>query len=327
MGLRHPLDPRIGGANQGLRRARHWSQDPERARRGDRHEPAWLGAILGVLVGIELLRRDGDRYGLTEESAAFLVSTKPAFQGGLYRHISTQLVPTWLKLEQTVRTGKPERAANQQEHGAEFFGQFVEDILPMSYAAAQVLADTLADELRPAGGSGQVKVLDIAAGSGVWGIALAQKSPAVHVTAVDWPAVTPVTRRIAQRFGVGDRLQTVDGDLLEADFGAGYRVATLGHILHSEGEARSRKLLKKVFDALAPGGTIAIAEFVPNDDRSGPPAALIFAVNMLVNTDEGDTFTFAEMSGWLKEAGFEKPRQLEAPSVSPLVLASKPKTG
>ena len=137
----------------------------------------------------------------------------------------------------------------------------------------------------------------------------------------------PITRKIAGRFGVGGQFHTVDGDLLAADFGKGHRVATLGHILHSEGEARSRKLLKKVFDALAPGGTVAIAEFVPDDDRTGPPAPLIFAVNMLVNTDLGDTFTFREISGWLTDAGFQEARQLDAPSVSPPILATKPKLG
>ena len=78
---------------------------------------------------------------------------------------------------------------------------------------------------------------------------------------------------------------------------------------------------------VAPGGTIAIAEFVPDDDRAGPPAPLIFAVNMLVNTELGDTFTFREISGWLAEAGFEQARQLEAPSVSPLILANRPRSG
>jgi hypothetical protein len=82
--------------------------------------------------------------------------------------------------------------------------------------------------------------------------------------------------------------------------------------------------LGRVFDALAPGGTVAIAEFLPNDDRTGPPAPLIFAVNMLVNTHEGDTFTFPEISQWLQGAGFENPRLFDAPSVSPLVLADRP---
>jgi hypothetical protein len=112
--------------------------------------------------------------------------------------------------------------------------------------------------------------------------------------------------------------------LLKAPFGKNHNVATLGHILHSEGPARSRKLLKKTFDALVPGGTIAIMEFLVNHDRTEPVVGLFFAVNMLVNTAEGDTFSFEEISGWLREAGFVKPRLLKVPAVSPLVLATKP---
>ena len=91
---------------------------------------------------------------------------------------------------------------------------------------------------------------------------------------------------------------------------------TIGHILHSEGVERSKKLLRKCFEALAPGGTIAIQEFLVNPERSGPPMGLIFAVNMLVNTDEGDTWSFEEISAWLKEAGFTNPRLLESPGPS-----------
>jgi hypothetical protein len=83
-------------------------------------------------------------------------------------------------------------------------------------------------------------------------------------------------------------------------------------------------LLKRVFEALAPGGTVAIAEFTANNERTGPPNALIFSVNMLVHTTEGDTFTFKEMSDWLREAGFRNVRLLDAPAPSPLVLATKP---
>jgi ubiquinone/menaquinone biosynthesis C-methylase UbiE len=167
-------------------------------------------------------------------------------------------------------------------------------------------------------------VLDLAAGSGVWGIALAEQSPQVHITAVDWPAVLAVTKKSARRHGVGRRLTVVPGDLSKARLGKDHQVATLGHILHSEGRARSRELLKKTFEALAPGGTIAIMEFLVNDDRTDPVVGLLFAVNMLVNTEEGDTFSFEEISGWLREAGFAKPRLLKVPAVSPLVLATKP---
>jgi 3-hydroxy-5-methyl-1-naphthoate 3-O-methyltransferase len=131
------------------------------------------------------------------------------------------------------------------------------------------------------------------------------------VTAVDWAGMIPTTKKITQKFGVNDRFKFVEGDLLEADFGNGYDIATLGHILHSEGEERSRELLKKTFGALKSGGTIVIAEWLVNDERTGPADSLMFAVNMLVNTDQGDTFSFNEIKSWLEEAGFKNARTLE----------------
>lgn len=280
-----------------------------------------LSAIMNVLTGLNFLAKDAqDVYSLTPESAAFLVSTKPSFQGGIILHTSKQLLPKWLDLSEIVATGKPASSVNQEAAGSEFFQQLVTDIFPMSYPSAQMLAQTL-----NFGDAGElVSVLDLAAGSGVWGIALAQNSHRVRVTAVDWPNVLPVTRRTVERFHLSDRFTFVEGDLLSADFGGGHTVTTLGHILHSEGEERSRKLLAKVFDSLAPGGTIAIAEFLVNEDRTGPVGSLFFAVNMLVNTDNGNTYSFGEISAWLAEAGFVNAHTVPAPGPSPLVLASKP---
>jgi ubiquinone/menaquinone biosynthesis C-methylase UbiE len=276
-----------------------------------------LSAILNLLVGFDFLRRENGNFALAPESAAFLVSTKPGFQGGLIRHTSEQLLPNWLHLNEVVATGRPAKSVNQQGPGSEFFQQFVNDIFPMSYSVAQELARHLAL-------TGPASVLDLAAGSGVWGIALAQSSDEVRVTAVDWPAVIPVTRNTVGRFGLTERFTFQEGDLLEADFGRGHNVATLGHILHSEGAERSKALLKKTFAALASGGTIAIAEFLVNAERTGPINGLTFAINMLVNTDCGDTFSFEEISGWLAEAGFTDARTLATHGPSPLILATKP---
>jgi SAM-dependent methyltransferase len=279
-----------------------------------------LRIVMNALVGLNFLATDGTRYSLTPESDAFLVSTKPSFQGGMLKHTSAQLIPKWLDLNHVVATGKPKAAVNQEGAGTEFFQNFVQDIFPMSYPSAQVLGKHLA--LDKAGAT--VQVLDLGAGSGVWGIALAQSAPNVTVTAVDWVDVLPATRTTVGRFGFTDRYTFVEGDLGTADFGQGHHVATLGHILHSEGEARSKKLLRKIFDALAPGGTIAIAEFLVNEDRTGPVMSLFFAANMLVNTDDGDTYSFGEIREWLGDAGFVDARLLDAPGPSPLILATKP---
>jgi 3-hydroxy-5-methyl-1-naphthoate 3-O-methyltransferase len=280
-----------------------------------------LAAILNALVGLELLTKDGDgRYSLTPESSAFLVSSKPGFVGGMIRHTSEDLIPRWLRLTEVVKTGKPVSAVNQQTGGSEFFEHFVNDIFPLSYPSAQALARYLDCNVE----GHRIKVLDLAAGSGVWGIAQAQCSDAVYVTAVDWPGVLPATRKTVAKFGLSERFNFIEGDLAEAEFGSGYDVAILGHILHSEGEERSRALLKKTCQALKSGGTIAIAEFLVNAERTGPPMPLLFAVNMLVGTDVGNTFSFEEIAGWLGEAGFVKPRTVDCPGPSPLVLATKP---
>jgi ubiquinone/menaquinone biosynthesis C-methylase UbiE len=280
-----------------------------------------LRIVMNALVGIGLLKKDRqEKYSLTPESAAFLVSGKPGSLAGFFGMNRIRLMQNWMKLDEIVRTGRPAVSVNQETEGTEFFTQLVENIMPMSFASAE----TLGDHLKLSKTKDEMRVLDLASGSGVWGIALAQKSPRVRVTAVDWAGMIPTTKRITHKFGVADRFKFVEGDLLDADFGSGYDVATLGHILHSEGEERSRQLLKKTFRALKSGGTIVIAEWLVNDDRTGPPPTLMFAVNMLMNTEKGDTFSFNEIKNWLEDIGFKKVRKLKTPHPSPLILATKP---
>jgi len=279
-----------------------------------------LRAIMNALVGLDLLSKEGNKYSLTPESEAFLVSNKPGTLAGFFPMNMRRLIPLWLKLDEIVRTGRPAEARNQEHPGTEFFTELVENIIPASYASARALAD----HLKVAEAKQPIRVLDVAAGSGIWGIVLAQKSSQVQVTAVDWAGMIPTTKQVTQKFGVADRFKFIEGDIAEADFGSGYDIATLGHILHSEGQDRSRHLLKKTFGALKPGGTIAIGEWIVNDERTEPLPALIFAVNMLVGTEKGDTFSFKEIKSWLEEAGFKNARTLEAPAPSPLILATKP---
>lgn len=276
-----------------------------------------LRSLLNGLAGLGFLAKDGDRYRLTPESDAFLVKGKPGFLGGMFGH-QEDLIPSWLHLADTVRSGKPVDALNQ-EQGAAFFKELVGALFTMNLPAAQALGQLLVSE-----GIKPLRILDLAAGSAVWGIGVAQAFPGATVTAVDWPQVLETTRAFAQQVGMADRFHYIGGDLNAADFGSGYDVATLGHILHSEGEQRSRSLLGKTFAVLAPGGTIAIAEFLVNDDRSGPPMGVIFGLNMLLRTEQGDTYSFAEIGAWLREAGFTEPRRVDPGGPASLILARKP---
>jgi len=280
-----------------------------------------LRSLMNALVGFNFLAKNSDgRYSLTPESAAFLVSSKPGFLGKFVEFSGLKMIQTWLPLPEVVKTGKPSTAVNQQTTGDSFFQELVEPIFAMSYPATQLAGRALglADVKNP------IRQLDIGTGSGVWGIGLAQQSPQISVTAQDWPGVLDVTRRMTARFGLADRFSYLPGDFQEVDFGTGFHLVTIGHILHSEGVDRSRKLLKKAAAAMAPKGTIVISEFLVNQERTGPPMGLIFAVNMLAHTENGDTFSFEEISGWLKEAGLVNPRKLETGGPVGLVLADKP---
>jgi len=223
-----------------------------------------------------------------------------------------------LKLNEVIRTGSSSTDVTRQS--AELFQQQVEDLYAMSYPAAQTLVEVLGVRTTER----EINVLDLEAGSGVLSVTLAQASPHVRVTAIDWPDVLPVTRRVAERYGVADRFRFIEGDLIRADFGSGYNIATLGHVLHSETEEWSLVLLKKTFDALVSGGTIAIVEAFTNEDRTGPPHALILAVQMLTHASRGEVLSFGELNRRLRRAGFQVAQTVETPSPFPIVLAKKP---
>jgi len=280
-----------------------------------------LKAILNALVGLRFLTRDSQgRFAPTGESATFLVSTKPAYLGGFLEFSASDIVPSWLRLNDAVQSGKPVEKMNEPQAGEAFFQQLVEPIFNLSYPATQAVGKVLrVQELTT-----PAKVLDIGAGSGVWGIGLAQQSPQISVTALDLPGVLEMTRRVASRFGLQDRFSYLPGDFKNVDFGTGYRFVTIGHILHGEGERNSRELLKKSFAALTSGGTVIVTEFLLNEDRTGPMMPLLFAVNMMVNTEEGNTFTFDEVSSWLAGCGFVNPRKLDAGGPTSAILADKP---
>src|SRR5438552_10986548 len=211
---------------------------------------------MNALVGLGLLKKNRQgQYSRRPGSAAFLLSKEPGTHAGFFGTIAPQLISRWLRLSDIVREGRPAVAVNQETEGTEFFSQLVENIIPMSYPPAQKLGD----HLKLAKAKNEIRVLDLGAGSGIWGIALAQKSTRVRVTAVDWAGMIPTTKRITQKFGVGDRFNYVEGDMLEANFGSGYDIATIGKILNSEVAGRSRRMPRKLFSVLNSGSNVVIA--------------------------------------------------------------------
>ncbi len=279
-----------------------------------------MRGLLDALVAMGYLRKAGEKYSLTPVSATYLVRSSQLFMEGA-SEIAEFLAEDWTALPDAVKSGGPVMRNRTAEQMLEFWPLLVKQIFPMNFAASTVAAKDLSAKERKRIG----RILDIGAGSGAWSIGFAKAIPASRVTVVDLPVVVPVTREYAQRFGVADRYEYREGDYHSVDFGRdSYDLAILGHILHGEGEQRSKQLLRRVNDALVPGGTLLIAELVPNGDRSGPPLALLFGLNMLLHTPDGDVFTMREYREWLKQAGFSKVKAVRNPNApSPLIYATK----
>jgi len=272
--------------------------------------------LLNGLTSLDFLVKSNDTYDLTPLSDKFLVKGKPAYFGDFALHMDDLWEP-WSHLTGAAKTGKPFKRL-EKDHGPEFFEKMVVQIFPMSYPCAKAAAEALG-----AGTSWEnLNILDVAAGSGAWGIAFAQKG--AKVTAIDWPNVLEVTKKVVNKFDVGQKFKYLPGDLREVDFGEEqYDLVILGHICHTEGAKKTRELLSRVHRALKRRGKVLIAEMIPDDERSRAVLPLMFAANMLVNTTEGNTFTRAEYREWLEEAGFHDMTIIDAPGPSPLIVACK----
>jgi ubiquinone/menaquinone biosynthesis C-methylase UbiE len=275
--------------------------------------------LLDALTGLGYLNKKNGNYGLEPVAEQFLVKGKPTYMGA-FAYETKLTWNGWAQLTEVIKTGRPIEALDTDAGGRDFFPKLVEAIFPMSYNGARAAVAALPEKSRK-----RIKnILDVAAGSAAWSLPFAEAIPDARVTVVDYPEVTPVARQFADRFGVADRYDYVEGNLREIDFGRDkYDLVILGHIIHSEGEKWGRKLIKKSYRALKDDGLLLIAEMVPNDARSGPPLPLLFGLNMIVHTEMGDVFTMREYREWLKEAGFRRVTTIDAPGPSPLILATK----
>jgi len=278
-----------------------------------------MASLLDALTAIGYLRKSGGRYGLPPISAAFLVPGGKAYMGAM-AHALSLTWDAWKNLSEAVRSGRSAEAVDVAEKGKQFFPKLVASIFPGNYAAATVAASHISEKERRKIHS----ILDVAAGSGAWSLAFAKAIPDARVTTVDFREMTPITRGFAEQFGVATRYDYLEGDLRQVDFGKNaYDLVILGHIIHSEGEKHGQKLLAKCHAALRPGGKLLIAEYVPNDARTGPAMPLLFGLNMLLQTEEGAVFTLREYRAWLKTAGFGKVTVVPVPPPTTVILATK----
>jgi predicted O-methyltransferase YrrM len=281
--------------------------------------------LCDYLTMIGFLVKQNGEYTLTPDSAAFLNRHSPAYMGSLANFLMSPHVAELLEnMTDVVRHG----GALPNEHGAlepehPMWVEFARSMAPMMQMPAQLIAKMFAASKPITGDSKPIKVLDISASHGAYGIAFAQHNPRAKVVGLDWANVLEVAKENAKEAGVADRYSTIPGNAFEVHLGSGYDIVLIPNFLHHFDPATNETLLRKVHAALAPGGIAIAPDFIPNEDRVSPVRDAMFSLQML-GTPAGDTYTFSELEKMFRNAGFTRSEMRElAPFQQRLVVSYK----
>jgi 2-polyprenyl-3-methyl-5-hydroxy-6-metoxy-1,4-benzoquinol methylase len=277
--------------------------------------------LCDYLTMIGFLTKQGNQYGLTQDSEVFLDRRSPAYMGGAIEFlVSDQIKEGFKHLTEAVRNGGtavPDSGTLAPEHPV--WVKFARAMAPMMRPAAQAIAQLIDPDANR-----KLKVLDIAASHGLFGLAFATRNPQAEIVGVDWANVLELSKENAKAAGVADRHRTIAGSAFDVDYGTGYDVVLLTNFLHHFDPPTNEKLLRRVHAVLAEGGRAVTLEFVPNEDRVSPLGVAGFSLTMLAGTPSGDAYTFAEFDRMFKNAGFAKNELHEIPpAIQQLIVSHK----
>lgn len=275
--------------------------------------------LCDYLTSLGFITKSDARYSLTPDSAIFLDKRSPAYAGGVTAFLmSSDLVRMYDDLATVVRTGTTatgDQGTVETDHPV--WVEFARGMAVMMRPAADFMTEIAA--LDP---SKKVRILDLAAGHGIFGIAFLQRYPNAEVVAVDWERVLDVARENAEAAGVADRWTAMPGSAFDVDYGDGYDLVLLTNFLHHFDEETNADLARKTYEALADGGRAFTLEFVPNEDRVTPETQAMFALTMLASTGAGDAYTFAEYERVFAGAGFARSEMHLLPSGAQTLVVS-----
>jgi 2-polyprenyl-3-methyl-5-hydroxy-6-metoxy-1,4-benzoquinol methylase len=263
--------------------------------------PRGIRILADYLTVIGVLHKQNDRYELTVDAQAFLVRESPAYLGDALRFmLAPSMKESFHQLTSAVkRGGTAVSDEGTVSHDNPIWVEFARAMAPMMRMPGQLLAGLVG------GDTGQpLRVLDVAAGHGLFGITIAEHYRQAHVTALDWPNVLAVAAENARRANVAERHALLPGSAFDVAWGGPYDIVLLTNFFHHFDEPTCEQLAAKAYAALAPGGRALTLEFIPEPDRVTPPATATFALVMLATTAHGDAYTFAEYQAIFAKAGF-----------------------
>jgi (2Fe-2S) ferredoxin/2-polyprenyl-3-methyl-5-hydroxy-6-metoxy-1,4-benzoquinol methylase len=282
-------------------------------------DPRATEALLNALASLDILHKEGTTFTNAPVAARYFVAGARDDSRAAVMH-TAYLWPRWSTLTDCVRQGTSV-TTRQSGRGDD---EWTEAFIAAMHKNASVRAPAVA---RAVGLDGVRRVLDLGGGSGAYSITFARAKDDIEADILDVAAVVPIAQRHIKEAGLADRVKTRVGSLHDDAYGTGYDLVLLSAICHMLGPDDNRAMLRKVFDALAPNGRVVIQDFIMNAHKTGPRTGALFALNMLVGTRAGSTYSEDEYGQWLQDAGFDDVHRARLPGPTDLVIGRRPSTG
>lgn len=273
--------------------------------------PRGVRILCDFLTILGFLQKEEGKYRLAADGALFLSRRSPAYMGTIVEFLGNDRHhANFRQLTEAVRRGGTVgHNGSNRTPADELWVSFARSMAPLTVPNAIFLASLAkAQEGKPC------RVLDVAAGHGMYGITIAKQNPKAQVTALDWPSVLEVAKENAEKAGVGDRYTLRPGSAFEAEMGNDYDIVLLTNIFHHFDRPTCEELMSRAYDALKPGGKAITLEFVPNEDRVSPATSAAFSIIMLADTDAGDAYVFSEYEEMFANVGFSKTTMYPVPN-------------
>ena len=268
--------------------------------------------LLNALVALKLLRKSGETFQNTPVSQRFFTAGSPDNARPAQMH-TVNLWKRWSTLTDAVGAGTRVAERGSSE---EWTGSFIAAMDHNARGRAEAV-------VKAAAVNGPRRMLDLGGGSGAYSIAFAASAPELRGEILDLPDVLPITQEHLRRAGVAERITTRAGDMLQAELGKDYDLVLLSAICHMFSLEENRRLLRRIYQALAPNGRVVVQDFILEADKTSPKFAALFALNMLVGTKAGASYSEPEYTEWMREAGFRDIKRVRMPGPSGLMIGVK----
>ncbi len=277
-------------------------------------DPRAASRLMNALCAMGLMKKVKGKFYNTDLAAKFLVEGKPDFMGSLYH--TNHLWDTWSFLTESVIKGSSHKGDQNKTEKPEWVEAFISAMHYRGVKQAKIIGMMI--DL-----TGVKKILDVGGGSAAFSMELVRKNPGSTAVVLDLPHVIPLTKRYVEEAGLKEKFNFIGGNYLDKDFGEGFDLILLSAIVHINNYDQNKMLIQKCADALSDKGMIIISDFIMSEDRVHPEFGALFALNMLVGTESGDTYTEKEMREWYEAAGLSNIERKNTSFGSDLLIGKK----